>query len=86
MCDHTKPQRPFKSWLRDWHISKFAEHCTKKVDISKHWMDTNWVLGYKELVSRPTSSHFHIYVDAETETIRIASWIYSGLNKAFKDL
>ena len=43
-------------------------------------------VGILELVSRPKSSHFHINVDAETETIRIASWIYSGLNKAFKDL
>ena len=85
MCDHTKPQRPFKSWLRDWHISKFAEHCTKKVDISKHWMDTNWVLGYKDLL---VDLHLVTFTnkEAETDTIRIASWIYSGLNKGFKEL
>ena len=45
MCGHTKSQRPFKRWLRDWHISKCAEHCIKKVDISK-----DWVLGYKNLL------------------------------------
>ena len=85
MCDHTKPQRPFKSWLGDWHISKCAEHCTKKVDISKHWMDTNWVLGYKDLL---VDLHLVTFTnkEAETDTIRIASRIYSGLNKAFKDL
>ena len=45
MCGHIKPQRPFKRWLRDWHISKCAEQCIKKVDISK-----DWVLGYKNLL------------------------------------